>query len=563
MDRLWYRHYNPKVPHQLDYPDKPLPVLLEQTVAKYPRNVATYFMGATLTYKALWDQIQRMATALRDLGVQKGDRVGIMLPNCPQTIVAYYATLQVGAVAVMTNPMYVEREMEHQWNDAGVQVVFTLDHLYPKVDRAAAATRVQKIVATSLRECLPFPLKWLYPLKARKDKLFTAVPYDDRRVFSFTRLLRQSAPSTTPCPATLEDLALLQYTGGTTGVSKGVMLSHANILANVIQICGWNPELQWGKEKVVGILPFFHVFGMTVAMNQPLYTGATIILLPRFEIDSLLKTLHKTKPTLFPGVPTIYVAIVNHPKIKEFDLSSIRFCITGSAPMPLEILKKFEEITGGLIIEGYGLSEASPVTHVNPIGALRKPGSIGVPVPDTDCRIISLEDGVSQVPVGEVGELAVKGPQVMKGYWNMPEETAQTLRDGWLYTGDIAKMDEDGFVYIVDRKKDMIIAGGYNIYPREVDEVLYAHPKVLDAVTVGVPDPYRGETVKAFVVPKPGETVTPEEIIAFCKSKLAAYKVPKAVEIRESLPKTMVGKILRKELREEEIRKYEQSKASS
>ncbi len=559
MDRPWYRHYDAGVPRHLDYPDRPLPVLLGQTAAKYPKNTATEFFGAKLSYQDLWNQVLRFASALKDLGVEKGTRVGIMLPNCPQTVIAYYATLWLGGVGVMTNPMYVEREMIHQWNDSEAQVVITLDHLYPKVEKAVRSTGVKKMVVTSLREYLPFPLKWLYPLKAKKAKLFTAVPYDGSTVFNFSGLIRRSSPISAPCAAGLEDLALLQYTGGTTGVAKGVMLSHSNILANVIQICGWFPDLRWGKERVVAVLPFFHVFGMTVAMNQPLYSGSTLILVPRFEVNDFLKTLHKTKPTLFPGVPTIYVAIVNHPKIGEYDLSSIRYCITGSAPMPVEVLRKFENLTGGIIVEGYGLSEASPVTHVNPLTGMRKPGSIGIPVPDTDCKIISLEDGVTEMPVGQEGELVVKGPQVMMGYWNMPEETAQTLRDGWLYTGDIAKMDEDGYVFIVDRKKDMIIAGGYNIYPREIDEVLYQHPKVLDAVTVGVPDPYRGESVKAFVVPKPGETVTEQEIIDFCKAKLAAYKVPKAVEIRDSLPKTIVGKILRKELREEELRKLKSS----
>ncbi|ROR01962.1 long-chain-fatty-acid--CoA ligase [Desulfosoma caldarium] len=562
MDRPWLRHYNSKVPQEIEFPNWPLPVLVSRTAEKYAVNTATEFFGAKLSYRQFWDQVLRLAAALKDMGVGKGTRVAIMLPNCPQTMIAYYATLWVGGVGVMTNPMYVEREMEHQWQDSGAEVLFVLDHLFPKVEKVLASTKIRTVVVTSLREYLPFLFRFLYPIKAKKQNLFMAVPYDGRRIVNFSQLLAKHSPLTDSCAATLDDLALLQYTGGTTGVSKGVMLSHRNILANVLQVAAWFPDFRWGRERLVAILPFFHVFGMTVCMNFSLYGGCATIVVPKFDVDEFIKLLHKSKPTLFPGVPTIYVALVNHSKVKDYDLSSIRFCITGSAPMPVEVLKKFEDMTGCIIVEGYGLSEASPVTHVNPISGTRKPGSIGIPVSSTDARIISLEDGVSEAPVGQPGELAVKGPQVMLGYWNMPEETASTLRDGWLYTGDVATMDEDGYFYIVDRKKDMIIAGGYNIYPREIDEVLYTHPKVLDAVAVGVPDPYRGETVKAFIVPKPGETVTEEEIIQFCKSKLAAYKVPRAVEIRESLPKTMVGKILRKELRAEEMRKAQERAAS-
>jgi len=444
--------------------------------------------------------------------------------------------------------------MEHHWNDAGVEVLIVLDDLYPRVEQVLPKTVIRPVTVTSLREYLPFYLKWLYPLKAKKQNLFMNIRYDDK-VRNFTALIRQSQPLATGCSLRSDDLALLQYTGGTTGVAKGVMLTHANILANVMQISAWFPELRRGKERLVAILPFFHVFGMTVNMNWALFTGSTIILVPKFQVDEFLKLLHKSKPTIFPGVPTIFVAIVNHPKIADYDLSSIRFCITGSAPMPVEILTQFEKMTGSVIVEGFGLSESSPVTHVNPIGGVRKPGSIGLPVSDTDARLVPLDLSEQEVPVGEEGELVVKGPQVMKGYWNMPDETNQVLRDGWLYTGDIAKMDEDGYFYIVDRKKDMVIAGGYNIYPREIEEVLYMHPKVMDAVIIGIPDPYRGETVKAFVVPKPGVALTEKEVLYFCKTRLAAYKMPKVVELREALPKTMVGKVLRRQLRAEELSK--------
>lgn len=556
MDRRWYQSYDPGVSTTLEYPSQCLPVLLQSTSEKYARQVATEFFGAKLSYQSLWEQIQRLAAALSQLGVTPGTRVAIMLPNCPQAVIAYYATLWLGGVVVMTNPMYVAREMEHQWTDSGAKVLIVLDHLYPKVAPIRDKTGITKVIVTSIKDYLPFPLNWLYPVKAWKNKLFTAVP-DDVDTFKFTDLIRKAAPNPPPCPVALDDLALLQYTGGTTGVAKGVMLSHRNILANVVQIVGWFPKLQWGEERSISILPFFHVFGMTVAMNMVFYTGSTAILIPKFDINEFVKVLHKSRPTLFPAVPTIFVGIVNHPNISSLDLSSIRFCITGSAPMPVEVLRKFEDMTGSVVIEGFGLTESSPVTHCNPIEGQRKVGSIGIPLPDTDCKIVDMTLGDEELPVGEEGELVVRGPQVMQGYWNMPEATAQVLREGWLYTGDIARMDADGYAFIVDRKKDMIIAGGFNIYPREIDEVLYEHPKVLDAVTVGIPDPYRGETVKAFVVLKPGENLTERDLIEFCKSRLAAYKVPKAVEFRETLPKTIVGKILRKELRQEAVRRQE------
>jgi len=562
MDPIWLKSYDPRVSPSLEYPEKTLPCLLEENTRKYPQNVATEFFGAKLTYMALWQHIQSLATALSRLGVERGTKVAIMLPNCPQAIIAYYASLWLGAVVVMTNPMYVEREMEYQWSDSEAEILIVLDHLYPRVAKILPRMGFRKVIVTSLREYLPFVYKWLYPLKARKQNLFMAVPYDEK-ILNFSRLIQSTPPNPLPCPSGLDDLALLQYTGGTTGVAKGVMLSHRNILANVVQIAGWFPDLWWGRERFVSILPFFHVFGMTVAMNFALYSGGTIILVPKFEIEMFLKVLQKGRPTLFPGVPTLFVAIVNHPKVQTFNLSSIRFCITGSAPMPVEVLRKFETLTGSIIIEGYGLSESSPVTHCNPIDGIRKPGSIGLALPDTGCKIVDLDMGVRELPLGEVGELVVRGPQVMQGYWKMPSETNATVRDGWLFTGDIARMDEEGYTFIVDRKKDMIIAGGYNVYPREVDEVLYEHPKILDAVVVGVPDAYRGETVKAFIVPKPGESLSEDEVIQFCKSRMAAYKVPKFVEFRESLPKTAVGKILRKELRREAIKVAESEQAKT
>ncbi|MCU0588186.1 MAG: long-chain fatty acid--CoA ligase [Syntrophobacteraceae bacterium] len=551
QEHAWFASYDAKVPPTVEIPEKPLPCFLEANAERYASVTATEFFGAKLSYRDLWSQILRFAGGLSRLGVVKGTRVAVMLPNCPQTVIAFHATLWLGGVVVMTNPMYVEREMEHQWKDSEAEVLVVLDHLYPRVEKVLPATGIRKVIVTSIKDYLPFPLSVLYPIKAWKQKLFTAVPVSEGTV-RFKDLARSSPPEPSACAVEPDDLALLQYTGGTTGLAKGVMLTHANILANVVQLAAWFTELQYGKERFLSILPFFHVFGMTVCMNLPLYSGSTMILLPRFEIEQFLKVLHKSKPTLFPGVPTLFIAIVNHPRIRTFDLSSIRYCITGSAPMPVEVLKKFEELTGSVIIEGFGLTESSPVTHANPLQGVRKIGSIGIPLPSTEARLVSLDLEAGDLPAGEPGELIVRGPQVMKGYWKMRDETAAALRDGWLYTGDIATVDEDGYTFIVDRKKDMIIAGGYNVYPREIEEVLYEHPGVMDAVAIGIPDPYRGETVKAFVVPKPGESLTERELIDFCRTRLAPYKVPKVVELRQSLPKTNVGKVLRKELRREE-----------
>ncbi len=555
MERVWHKFYDEGVPVHIDYPEKTVPHFLFDAAEDYPDRVATNFMGATMTYRKLAEQVNRLAAALSNLGVKKGDRVAVMLPNCPQAVISYYAILKLGAVAVMTNPMYVEREMAYQFGNAEAKVLIVLDHLYPKAEDVREEAGLKTIIVTSLREYLPWHLSLLYPIKARKQKLFTSVPYDKPHVLNFKDLISKTTANESIGYPDLDDLALLQYTGGTTGVPKGVMLTHRNIMCNTLQTSMWFPTRRKGQERVVAILPFFHVFGMTVAMNWPVYNASTIILVPRFEIKSFVKILAKTKPTVFPGVPTIYIAINTYPDIEKYDISSIRFCITGSAPMPVETIKRFEELTRCRIVEGYGLTEASPVTHVNPLQGVRKIGSIGIAISDTDCRIVDLDTGENDVPAGELGELIVKGPQVMKGYWKRPEETTRTLRNGWLYTGDIARMDEDGYVFIADRKKDMIIAGGFNIYPREIDEVLYQHPDIQEAVTVGVPDPYRGETVKVFVVLREGVSMTEEEVIAYCKTKLAAYKVPTAVEFRDSLPKTIVGKILRKVLREEELKK--------
>jgi long-chain acyl-CoA synthetase len=551
MKKIWLDHYPEDVPNTVDIPDIPVFKFLDDSAKTYPETTATIFMGAKLTYKELTQQVNKLACSLSTLGIKKGDRVGLFFPNCPQSVIAFYAVLKLGAVVVQYNPLYVERELIYQINDSGTETLLTLDleMLYPKINHLKDKVNLSHVIVSSLKEYLPFPKNVLYPLAQRKD--IASVSSD---AIPFQTLLKKgdTPPDTVVHP---DDLALLQYTGGTTGVSKGVMLTHKNLVANALQCKNWFPNVSFGKESLLAVLPFFHSFGLTVAMNVPVYVAATMILVPRFKTTEILSIIQKYKPSLFPGVPTMYVAINNHPDVQKYDLSSVKYCISGAAPLPLEVLHKFEELTGGKLREGYGLTEASPVTHSNPLEGLIKKGSIGIPFPNTDCKIVDVEKGTAELPMDTIGELCIKGPQVMEGYWHQPEETAHTLRNGWLHTGDIAKVDSDGYFYIVDRKNDMIIASGFNIYPRDIEEVLYEFPKIKEAAVAGVPDEYRGETVKAFIVLKEGEKATKEEIIDFCRKNLAAYKVPKAVEFRDELPKTIVGKILRRELVEKKEEK--------
>ncbi|MGE5577337.1 MAG: long-chain-fatty-acid--CoA ligase [Syntrophothermus sp.] len=557
LERPWFRHYPATIRPSIDYPEIPLYQFVDDSAKAFPNRAATIFYGATLSFKQLAGMVDQMATALHALGIQKGERVGLMLPNCPQSLIAYNAILKVGGVVVQTSPMYVEREIEYQMNDSGAQTMIVLDLFYQRVRNVQEKTALKRIIVTGLEDFMPFPLNFLYPLKLKKEgKRVKVEPAEG--VYRFKELLHKHQPAPPRVEIDpVEDLALLQYTGGTTGVAKGTMLTHRNLVANTLQSREWFELKEGGKDILLGVLPFFHVYGMTVAMNLAALIGATLVILPRFQIDEVLKTIDKYRPTLFPGAPAMYVAINNHPDVKKYDLSSIVACISGSAPLPVEVQKKFEELTGGKLVEGYGLTEASPVTHCSPIFGHRKIGTIGIPFPDTDCKIVDLATGEEELPQGEVGELAVRGPQVMKGYWNRPEETQMALRDGWLHTGDIARMDEDGYFQIVDRKKDMIISGGFNIYPRDVEEILYEHPKVKEVVVAGVPDAYRGEMVKAYVVLKDGVTATEEEFIEYCREKLARYKVPRAIEFRAELPKNLVGKILRRVLVDEERKKME------
>jgi long-chain acyl-CoA synthetase len=550
-NKPWLKHYPAEVAPTFDYPKHNLAQFLVKSAALYPQQTALDFLGKKISYHSLLDSVYRFANALLRLGIRKGDRVAVMLPNCPQAVIAYYGTLLMGGIVVMTNPLYMPRELEHQLKDAGTNIIVTLDVLVERVKKSMEKSPMNYILVTSIKDYLPFPKNLLYPLKAKKDGTTVAISYSGG-VLSFQNFLKQS--TAVPCEVTVEperDLALIQYTGGTTGYAKGVMLTHANLVANTIQTKLWFYRARMAKEKYLAALPFFHVFGMTVLLNQAVYMAGTLILIPRFEINQVLQTIDRQKPTVFPGAPTMYIAIINHPDMKKFDLSSINVCISGAAPLPHEVQERFESITGGKLIEGYGLTEASPVTHANNIWEKRKAGSIGIPFPGTEACIFHVDSG-EEMPPMEIGELAVRGPQVMKGYWNRPDETDKTLRNGWLFTGDLGTMDEEGYFYILDRRKDMIIAGGYNIYPREVEEVLFEHPDVEEAVVAGVVDPYRGETVKAYIVLKSGAKANADELKRWCKEKLAVYKVPKIYEFRDSLPKTLVGKVLRRKLIDED-----------
>jgi len=549
MAKPWLAHYDPGVPEHITYPEVPLWRLLEQSAQKYPDNVALEFMGYTLKYKQLWESVRRFSQALRSLGMQEGERVAIMLPNCPQFVIAFYGTLAAGGICVNVNPLYTPRELKHQLNDSGAETLVILDLLWPRYAEIAGDVEVKRVITTGIQDYLPFPKNLLFPIKARLEKRWVSLPPDPKR-HSFKTLLKNNPPIEHPHNSKPDDVALLQYTGGTTGLAKGAMLSHRNLVANTYQAIAWYPvkELE-GKGVMLGAIPFFHVYGMTVAMNYGIAEGYKLVLLPRPEVKPCVEAIEKHGVTHFPGVPTLYVGFNNFPGIERRKVGTVKVCISGSAALPVEVARRFEELTGGKLVEGYGLTEASPCTHCNPVMGKRKMGSIGLPMSGVEAKIVGPD--LQEVPPGEIGELAIRGPNVMLGYWKRPEETAKAIVIDWLLTGDIARMDEEGYFYIVDRKKDMIIAGGYNVYPREVEEVLYAHPAVQEAAVVGVPDAYRGETVAAYVVLKPGQSVTEEELDRYCRANLAAYKVPRIYEFRESLPKSMVGKVLKRELREQ------------
>ena len=555
-ERPWLRHYDEGVPATMAVPDVTLPELLDRTAARAPGKVALrFFLDPRMPVPALtWAQLRerslRFATALFQLGVRKGDRVAIMLPNCPEFVVAFYGALRIGAIPVNTNPMYVAREMREQLGDSGCETLVLLDQFFPRLREIHAATRVRRAIVVDLTEGLPWPARSLARLAQSRRGERAKVPAETDVSF-FHELLR-SYPPTPPGASLLPtDVALLQYTGGTTGTPKGAMLTHRNLVANGLQARSWFPRLREEHEVILGAVPLFHAYGLLSVLFLGVAGVAEIVLLPRPRPDAVLEALHRFRPTLFPGVPTLYAGIVDHPRVGEYDLHTGTQCLSGAASLPARLVERFEALTGGRLVEGYGLTETSPLTHGNPIHGERRVGSIGVPVPGTDARIVDLATG-EPLPPGQEGELEVRGPQVMLGYWNRPAETAEMMHDGWLRTGDISRMDSDGYFYVVDRRKDMIDASGFKVFPREVEEVLLMHPAVREAVVAGVPDAYRGETVKAFIVLRPGATASGEEIVEFSRLHLAAFKVPRKVEFRTELPKSMVGKYLRRVLVEEE-----------
>ncbi|HGH7177868.1 long-chain-fatty-acid--CoA ligase [Bacillus luti] len=556
MEKPWLQSYPEEIPATIAYDIQPLHRYLEKMASRYPEKKALHFLGKDVTFADFHDKVKKFANYLQKLGIEKGDRVAIMLPNCPQSVIGYYGTLLAGGIVVQTNPLYTERELEYQLHDSGAKVILCLDLVFPRVTNVQNATRLEHVIVTRIADFLPFPKNLLYPFVQKKQANLVVNVSESETIHLWKSVEKESNTDVeVPCDPE-NDLALLQYTGGTTGFPKGVMLTHKNLVSNTLMGAHWLYNCTEGEEVILGVLPFFHVYGMTAVMNLSIMQGYKMVLIPKFDMKMVFEAIKKHKVTLFPGAPTIYIALLNSPLLKEYDISSIQACISGSAPLPVEVQEEFERVTGGKLVEGYGLTESSPVTHGNFLWEKRVPGSIGVPWPDTEAIIMSLETGEA-LPPGEIGEIVVKGPQIMKGYWNKPEETAAVLQDGWLHTGDVGYMDEDGFFYVKDRKKDMIVASGFNVYPREVEEVLYEHEKVQEVVTIGVPDPYRGETVKAFVVLKEGAECSEEELDQFARKYLAAYKVPKVYEFREELPKTTVGKILRRVLIDEEKRKNE------
>jgi long-chain acyl-CoA synthetase len=541
----WFQNYEDGVPQSLLYPPVTLPDFLKEAAFSHPQNSALIYQGRKISYRELHRQVQALSNALLTLGVQKGDRVALLLPNCPAYVIGYYATLRIGGVVVSLSPLAVERELAALLPAADARVILVAEDLFPRIASIADGCGVQNVVIS--------PGKFEEKAGRETSRRIGTSSLGALKIHSLEGLIQrfrnQSAPGAEVFP---EDEAYIQFTGAIAEPPRGVVLTHANLVANTLQIASWVVRARKGQEVFVGVLPLFHVYGMAVAMNVPIYLASSIILFDRFDASLALWAIEKYQATCFAGVPPMFASLLQAPEAQRDRLSSLRVCWSGGAPLALEILEDFEKLVGVRISEGYGLAEASPATHCNPIFGKRKPGSVGLPYPDTLAKIVDLDRGEKILPPGAVGELCIRGPQVMKGYWKQPELTARTIRDGWLYTGDIGRMDEEGYFYILDVKKDMIIAGGFNIYPPDIDQVLAEHPKVAEGVAVGIPDLHRGETVKAFVVLKEGEKATEEEIIAFCRSHLARYKVPASVEFRDHLPKTPSGKILRRILREEE-----------
>jgi long-chain acyl-CoA synthetase len=564
MEKPWLEHYDEGVPAFIDYPPVPLDRLLTDAAAKHPDHSATVFgavvgsrvLDATLTYRQLDDQVNRFAAGLQQMGVKKGDRVGIMLPNCPQFIIAAYATWRIGGIVVPCNPLYVAREVAHLVNDSEAETFVVLSSFYERVRRVRAETGLKRVIVTNIKEYFPRLLRLLFTLAKEKKEGHRVDISDDADTHWFQDVIKGAPASPSPVEVAPEEIATLIYTGGTTGGPKGAQLTHRSLVSNATVLNVWVKSFE-AEDVMLAVMPFFHSYGLTAGMNTCIANALTSVLIPNpRDMVHVLKSIEKHRATFYPGVPTMFIAFNNFPGRDKYDLTSLRFAVSAAAPLPPEVQERFEVITGGKMVEAYGLTETGPAASLDPIDNPRA-HSIGVPLPDTDMKIVDLETGTLEMPVGELGEIIIKGPQVMTGYWKLPTETANALRDGpdgqggWFYSGDIGYIDRDGYFHISDRKKDMIIAGGYNIYPADVEAVLFEHPKVIEAAVIGVPDERRGETVKAFVVLKEGETASEEDIISFCRERMAAYRVPRYIEFRDELPKSPIGKVLRRELREE------------
>jgi long-chain acyl-CoA synthetase len=540
--RPWLKHYDYWIRPHITFPGKPLYEILASAVVDYPDKVATVFLGGELTYQEIKSRVDRFATELARAGIVKGDRVGIMLPNCPQYIIAAFAILRLGGIVVNLNPIYTAREVVTVAKDSGIRMLVTLDALAPLALSVRDDMRLERIILTSLAEY---------------SKEAATPPRVDGTVALSDLIASVDEPDLPRVRIDRDDVAVLQYTGGTTGTPKGAMLTHGSIFANVVQTENWTHRVpERGALRYIVVLPYFHIYAFTVCMMSAVWQAGLQVIIPKYDVEQVLTAIRDFRPTYFPGVPTIYVSLLGHPRLKEYGLDKVRTFNTGGAPCPVEVIEEFERRLGRPLNEGYGLSETSPTTHSTPQLARRKPGTIGIPVPGTEMKIVDVETGTIELPIGEAGELCVSGPQVMKGYWNKPEESAAVLRkaeDGriWFHTGDIATMDEDGFTTIVQRKKDLIIVDGFNVYPSDVESVLYAHPAVRLAAAIGVPDTYHGEVVKACIVLREGSTATADEILAHCKENLAEYKLPRHVDIRDSMPMSAVGKILYRVLRDE------------
>ena len=559
---LWEKSYPADIDWHAPITPQDVPALMENAAAKYGTRPAIDFMDRIYSYGEVAELVNRAAKGLQAQGLNKGDRIGLMLPNCPAMVISYYAVLKAGGTVVNFNPLYAEEEIRDQIEDSECDVLITLDMplIYDKAAKMLGKTRLKKIVLASMAEQLPFPKSLLYRLLRRRD--IVALPADGRHM-SFKDLCANDGRSEAIDINPEEDIAVLQYTGGTTGRPKGAMLTHANLTANVQQANYYFQETKFGEEVMMGVLPLFHVFAMTVVMNFSVHAGAKMILLPRFELETVLKAIHKKRPTFFPAVPTIYIAINNHPGVAagKFDLTSMQYCLVGGDTLPRVVQEKFESLSGCRLLEGYGLSETSPIALCNPSTGESRAGSLGLPAPGTVVEITDIENPSRVLPQGETGEICITGPQVMRGYWNRKEESEAALLDGRFHTGDVGYMDEDGYTYLIDRLKEIIFAGGYNIYPRHVEEAIYRHPAIEEVTVAGIEDAYRQQTVKAFVKLRAGQSLDAEGLTAFLKDKLSAIEMPKQIEFRDELPKTLIGKLSKKELIAEEAAKRDAAAA--